>query len=275
MTKKILSKTGLYSISLVFLAIFGFPFILVLIMSFKSMREYMGGNMWGIPQEIYFGNFQRVFAADFNIYFRNSIIVSLVTVVTVLIIASLAAYAFVNLKFKLSKPLFTLFLVGMMIPVHTTLVPIFQLTRNLGLMDSLPGLIGPYISFGLPVAIFLLSSFFRDIPKSITESARIDGASHFRIHWGIIMPLSTPAIATVAIHRFLISWNEFIYALTLIRSPMNRTLPLGIRQFYDMEAVNIPAIFTAVLIGSLPVMLFYFIAQERVINGLAAGAVKG
>ena len=134
---------------------------------------------------------------------------------------------------------------------------------------------GPYISFGLPVAIFLLSSFFREIPKSIQESARMDGASHLSIWLSIIMPLSKPAIATVAIHRFLLSWNEFIYALTLIRSAQNRTLPLGIRQFYDMEAVNIPAIFAAVLIGSLPVMLFYFLAQERVISGLAAGAVKG
>jgi len=272
---KILSKTGLYAISLFFLALFGFPFILVLIMSFKSMQEYMRGNMWGIPQDIYFGNFQRVLAADFNIYFRNSAIVSLVTVLTVIVVASMAAYAFVNLEFKLNKPLFLLFLVGMMIPVHTTLVPIFQLTRVIGLMDTLPGLMGPYISFGLPVAIFLLSSFFRELPKSINESARIDGASHFRIYLSIIMPLSKPAIATVAIHRFLISWNEFIYALTLIRSAHNRTLPLGIRQFYDMEAVNIPAIFAAVLIGSLPVMLFYFVAQERVISGLAAGAVKG
>ena len=272
---RIFYKIGLYLISLMFLIVFGFPFVLTIMMSLKSQREYMRGNMWGIPQEIYWGNFQSVLAADFNIYFRNSIIVSLITVTVVIVVASMAAYAFVNLKFKLNKPLFMLFLVGMMIPVHTTLIPIFQLTRTLGLMDSLPGLIGPYISFGLPVAIFLLSSFFREIPSSLPESARIDGASHFRIHWSIIMPLSTPAIATVAIHRFLISWNEFIYAMTLIRTQANRTLPLGIRQFYDVEGINIPGVFTAILIGSLPVMLFYFLAQERVINGLAAGAVKG
>lgn len=272
---RLVPKAALYLLALFFLVAFGFPFVLVLIMSLKSMQEYMMGNMWGIPEVVYFGNLQRVLAADFNIYFRNSIAVSLVTVVVVIIVASMAAYAFVNLKFKFSQPLFMMFLVGMMIPVHTTLVPIFQLTRTLGLMDTLPGLMGPYISFGIPVAIFLLSSFFREIPASIQESARMDGASHLRIHWSIIMPLSKPAIATVAIHRFLISWNEFIYALTLIRSAENRTLPLGIRQFYDMEAVNIPAIFAAVLIGSLPVMLFYFFAQERVISGLAAGAVKG
>ncbi|MCL2069016.1 MAG: carbohydrate ABC transporter permease [Oscillospiraceae bacterium] len=272
---KVLNKTGFYLIALSFFVIFGFPFVLILLMSFKSMQEYMRGNLWGFPEDVFLGNFQRVFAADFNIYFRNSILVAVVTVTIVLIVASMAAYAFANLSFKLNKPLFILFLVGMMIPVHTPLVPIFQLTRTLGIMDPIPGLIGPYVSFGLPVAIFLLSSFFREIPASIMESARIDGASHYRIHWGIIMPLSTPAIATVAIHRFLLSWNEFIFALTIIRSSENRTLPLGIRQFYDMESVNIPAIFTAILIGSLPVMLFYFFAQERVISGLSAGAVKG
>jgi len=272
---KAIYKTGFYLIALMFLALFGFPFVLTIIMSFKSQQEYMSGNLWGLPQNIFFGNFERVFAADFNVYFRNSIIIALFTVTAVLVVASMAAYAFVNLRWKLSKPFLMVFLVGMMIPVHTTLVPIFQLTRTLGLMDTLPGLIFPYVSFGLPVAIFLLSSFFREIPASILESARIDGASHFRIHWGIIMPLSKPAIATVAIHRFLVSWNEFIYALTLIRSASNRTLPLGIRQFYDMESVNIPSIFTAILIGSLPVMLFYFLAQERVIGGLSAGAVKG
>ena len=272
---KTVLNIGFYVIAIFFLLSFGFPFVLTVIMSFKSMREFMGGNLWGIPEDVYFGNFQRVFAADFNIYFINSGIVALSTVTAVLIVASMAAYAFANLKFALNRPLFILFLVGMMIPVHTTLIPIFQLTRTIGLMDTLPGLIGPYTSFGIPVAIFLMSSFFREIPASIMESARMDGASHMRIHWSIIMPLSKPIIATVAIHRFLISWNEFLYALTLIRSSANRTLPLGIRQFYDMETVNIPAIFTAILIGSLPVMLFYFLAQERVISGLSAGAVKG
>jgi raffinose/stachyose/melibiose transport system permease protein len=171
--------------------------------------------------------------------------------------------------------LFLLFLVGMMIPVHTTLIPIYQLTRSLGLSDRLPGLIGPYISFGLPLGIYILTSFFREVPASIQESALMDGASHLRIHWSIMMPLSTPAISTVGIYCFLTCWNEFIYSLTLISSNGRKTLPLGIRQFYGAETVNIPSVLTAILVGSLPVMIFYFFAQERVINGLSAGAVKG
>lgn len=272
---KYLKKIGLYAVALFFLVLFGFPFVVTLIMSFKSQADYMTGNYWGLPSKIFFGNFQKVFASDFLVYFRNSLIVSLSSVLIILIAASMAGYAFSKLKFKASKPLFLLFLVGMMIPVHTTLIPIYQLTKRIGLTDTLPGLIGPYISFGLPLGIYILTNFFEEVPKSIQESALIDGASHFTIYRKILMPLSTPAISTVAIYCFLTSWNEFIYALTLINSKTMKTLPLGIRDFYGVETVNIPSVITAILVGSLPVMLFYFFAQEKVINGLSAGAVKG
>ena len=272
---KALKQTGLYFVSLFFLVLFGFPFIMTLFMSFKSQQEYMRGNRWGFPQDIFLGNFQRVLAANFTVYFKNSIIVAFTAVAFIIVIASMAGYAFSKLRFKWNKPLFLLFLVGMMIPVHTTLIPIYQLTRSLGLSDRLPGLIGPYISFGLPLGIYILTSFFREVPASIQESALMDGASHLRIHWSIMMPLSTPAISTVGIYCFLTCWNEFIYSLTLISSNSRKTLPLGIRQFYGAETVNIPSVLTAILVGSLPVMLFYFFAQERVINGLSAGAVKG
>jgi raffinose/stachyose/melibiose transport system permease protein len=125
------------------------------------------------------------------------------------------------------------------------------------------------------VAVYILTSFFKEISKSIQESAVIDGASHFRIYWNIMLPMSTPAISTVAIFNFLYFWNEFIFALTLINSSSKKTLPLGMREFYGAETVNIPGVLTAILIGSLPVILFYMLAQERVINGLSAGAVKG
>ena len=167
-----------------------------------------------------------------------------------------------------------LFLVGMMIPAHTTLIPIFALNRELGLLDKAYGLIGPYTSFAIPISVFIMTGFFREVPKSIQESAHIDGASFFRIYGQIMLPLSLPAISTVAIFNFLFCWNEFIFGLTLINSPEQKTLPIGIREFYGTESVNIPAVLTAVLVASLPVMLFYFMCQEQVIRGLSAGAVK-
>lgn len=272
---KILLKTGYYVLALFFLFLFGFPLVITFMMSFKSQSDYMSGNFWGLPSQVYFGNYQKVFASDFLIYFRNSIIVAGVAVCLILLISSMASYAFAKLKFPLSGPLFLLFLAGMMIPVHTTIIPIYNLTRQLHLTNTLPGLIGPYISFGLPIAIYITTNFFKEIPQSIHESAMIDGAGQFRIYRSIMMPLSVPALSTVGIFTFLTSWNEFIYALTLISSDNNKTLPLGIREFYGTEAVNIPGVLTAILVGSLPIILLYLFAQEKVISGLSAGAVKG
>jgi raffinose/stachyose/melibiose transport system permease protein len=264
-----------YLVAVFFLVLFGFPFVLMITMSLKSMPEYMAGNYWGFPQTLYLGNYQKVLLSRFNIYFLNSALVSLVSVTVTVITASLAAYVFAKMSFKGAGILLLVFVVGMMIPVHTTLIPIYQMTRRLRLTDNLMGLVGPYVSFGLPVAVYILTSFFKEIPKSIQESALIDGATQFCVYRKIILPMSTPALSTVAIFNFLSYWNEFIFALTLINSSSKKTLPLGMREFYGAEAVNIPGVLTAILIGSLPVILFYMFAQERVINGLAAGAVKG
>lgn len=272
---KTLKSISYYLLSIFFLCLFGFPLVVTFLMSFKSQSEYMSGNFWGLPSQLYFGNYTKVFASHFLTYFRNSLVVSGLSVLLILLIASMASYAFAKLHFRLSGPLFLLFLAGMMIPVHTTIIPIYELTRKLHLTDTLPGLIGPYISFGLPIAIYITTSFFKDIPQSIHESAMIDGAGKLRIYRSIMMPLSVPALSTVGIFTFLTSWNEFIYALTLISSNENKTLPLGIREFYGTESVNIPGVLTAILVGSLPIILLYLLAQEKVISGLSAGAVKG
>jgi raffinose/stachyose/melibiose transport system permease protein len=271
----IAERAAFLVLALFFLVIFGFPFVITFIMSFKSMSDYMSGNFWGFPKTIFFGNLQKVLFSRFNIYFLNSLFVAGLSVTLVTLIASLASYAFAKMKFRLSGLVFTLFIIGMMIPVHTTLIPIYQLTKAIHLTDNLLGLVGPYMSIGLPVAIYVLTSFFREVPGSIQESAYIDGASSPRIFWSIMLPISIPAVSTVGILNFLTFWNEFIYALTLINTPIKRTVPLGIREFYGLEMVNIPAVFATILIASLPVIIFYMFAQERVINGLSAGAGKG
>ena len=192
----------------------------------------------------------------------------------IIFLGSMAAYALATMKFKLNAAIMMLFLAGMMIPIHTALIPTYVLTNELGLQDKTIGLIGPYISFGLPISIYIMSGFFRQVPASIRESAIVDGAPPFLVYARIMLPLSMPAVATVAIYNFLASWNEFIFALTLISSTSQKTLSIGIREFSAFESVNIPAVVTAILVGSLPVMIFYFFAQEQVINGLSSGAVK-
>jgi raffinose/stachyose/melibiose transport system permease protein len=269
------AKTGYYILALFFLVLFGFPFVLTTIMSFKSMSDYMAGDFWGLPKKLYFGNFDKVLRSKFNIYFLNSLIVAGFATFFTTIVASLASYALAKIKFRFSELVLMIFVVGMMIPVHTTLIPIYQMTKSLHLTNTFPGLIIPYISFGLPVAIYIMTSFFKEVSNSIQESAVIDGASPLRIYWSIMLPISVPAVSTAAILNFLGFWNEFIMAMTMINSTSKKTLPLGLRDFYGTESINIPSVLTAVFVGSLPVILFYVFAQEKVINGLSAGAVKG
>lgn len=273
MLKKAARRAPVMLIEWLFLIVFGFPFLFLLLTSFKSQAGYMQ-DFWALPSQLYLGNYERVFSKGFSIYFLNSIIISVLTVSFNILISTMASYAFAKIRFKLSKPLFIMFLMGMMIPVHTTLIPVFKLLNTIGLYDNKYALIGPYISFALPVSIFILTEFFREVPAEIIDAATIDGCNDYKIYWRIMLPLSTPAIATVGIYNFLHAWNEFIYALVLINRASQKTLPLGIREFYGSETVNIPAVLTAVLVGSLPVILFYLFAQERVINGLSSGAVK-
>lgn len=272
--KKILKKSGLYFVALWFVVVNGYPFYFLIMTSFKSQFEYMM-SIWSLPRKLFLENYKHVFEPGFMRYFQNSIIVTTAAVAIIITAASLASYIFARMEFKFNKVLFMLFVAGMMIPLHTTLIPVYVLINKMGLYNSLQGLIGPYVSFGLPIAIFIMTGFFKEVPNEIIEAATIDGCSHFTMYRSIMFPLSTPAIATVAIYNFLHTWNEFVFALVLINNKALKTLPLGLRDFYGLETVNIPGILTAILIASLPIMLFYFFAQERVINGLVSGAVKG
>lgn len=272
--KRVLIKTGLYSSCLVILVLTGFPFIFLLINSFKDMPEYLV-NIWSPPSKIFLGNYQKVFKPDFLRYFINSAFVSAVSVSLIVLVSSMISFAFAKMKFRGSNLLYFVIIAGMMIPVHTTLIPTFTLLSSLKLNDSLLGLCGPYISYNIPISVFILTQFFKEIPKEIEDAAVIDGCTTIGVFQKIVLPLSGAGLSTVVVYTFLNIWNEFINANVLINTTAKKTLPLGIREFYGFQTVNIPAILTAILVGSLPVILLYFFAQEKVVNGLTQGAVKG
>lgn len=220
-------------------------------------------------------NFELVFQGDFLKYFSNSLLASTISVMLVIIIASLASYPLARMKFKLNRPIFLLFLLGMMIPVHSTLIPVYLLTQKMGLYDTIWALIGPYIAFSLPVSVFIFTQFLQEAPKELEEAARIDGCGHFGVFWRVMFPLLKPAIATVTIYNFINIWNEFIFALVLTSSQDSMTLPLGLREFYGQFSVNVPGMMAALTLASLPILIVYFVAQEKIVKGLSAGAVKG
>lgn len=264
----------LYACCLAVLVLTGFPFVFLLINSFKDMAEYLK-NIWELPAQFYFGNYEAVFRPDFLRYFVNSTFVSALSVFLIVLTSSMIAFAFAKMNFRGSKLLYFIIIAGMMIPIHTTLIPTFTLLSSLHLNDTRLGLCGPYISYNIPVSVFILTQFFKEIPKEIEEAAIIDGCSTVGVFRRIILPLSGAGLSTVTVYTFLNIWNEFAYANVLINTASKKTLPLGIREFYGFQSVNIPAILTAILVGSLPVILLYFCASEKVVNGLTQGAVKG
>jgi len=263
-----------YLFCIIVMVITGFPLVFLLANSFKDMPEYMK-NIWMFPKHIYFGNYKQVFKLTFLRYFMNSLIVSVSGVLFIFICGSLMSFVFARFKFKFTKPLYFLVIAGMMIPIHTTLIPIYTMSNQIGTYDTRIGLIFPYVSFNLPVTVFIMTQFFKELPKELEEASMIDGASKMCFFRKILVPLSSSAFSTVGIYTFLNMWNEFMYALVLIDSPEKKTLSLGVRDFYGFMTVNIPAVLTAILVGSLPVLIFYFVAQDKVINGLTQGAVKG
>jgi raffinose/stachyose/melibiose transport system permease protein len=187
----------------------------------------------------------------------------------------MAAYAFARLDFPFGKSLFGLVVAAMIVPIHATLVPIYLLIRNIGLYDTAFALIGPYVAFSLPISIFILTEFMRQIPRELEEAACLDGCGPLTIFWRIYFPLSTPGLATVAIYNAVALWNEFIFAYVLTSTPSHRTLPLAIWDFQGQYSSNVPGMLAVVTLTSLPLIAVYAFGQERVIKGMMAGSLKG
>jgi raffinose/stachyose/melibiose transport system permease protein len=267
-------KFPLYMIALLLLIFMGYPFLYMLSTSLKSQGDFFE-KPFSLFSSFEFENYASVFEMGISRYFLNSIMVSVAAVVIVMFIAALASYPLSRMKFKFNRPLLLLFISGMMLPIHATLIPVFKLSQSMGIYDTLWALLGPYIAFSLPISIFILTQFMQEIPKSLEEAAKIDGCTHFGIFWRVILPMLTPALMTVFIYNFLHLWNEFIFALVLISSPENRTIPLGLQDFYGEFSVNIPGLMAALTLFSLPVLVVYLFSQEKVVKGLAGGSVKG
>ena len=191
------------------------------------------------------------------------------------LVASLAAYPLAKLRFPLRDQVFLFLLLGLAIPIHVTLLPIFTMLREMGINNTLAALFPPYLAFGLPLHIFILRGYFRSIPDDLREAALIDGASEWQIYWRITMPLAVPALATVFIIDALATWNELLIALVLLSSESVRTVPLGLLNFQGQFSSQMTALNAGILIGIAPVLIVYVLFQRYMVSGLTAGAIKG
>lgn len=268
-------RVAVPTLGLFWLAVTTLPFIFVVMTSLKSQQETFTGSVWALPEKLNFENYLAVLQGGFWVYLRNSVFVLVLSIGLILVISSMAAYAFARLKFRLNKPLFGLIVAGMIVPIHITLIPIYLLIRNVGLYDTQFALIGPYVATALPISIFILTEFMRQIPKELEEAAKLDGCGAFGIFWKVFLPLSGPGLSTVAIYNGISLWNEFIFAYLLTSNPANRTLPLAIWDFQGQYTSNIPAVLSVVTLTSLPLIVAYAFGQERIVKGMMAGALKG
>ena len=233
-----------------------------------------------IPAEPTLNNYEKLLnpdsevGADFMTYLRNSVWVSFATTVLSLIVAVPAAYAFSRFRFPGRDTLFFSVLVRNMFPTVVFLIPLFILMRRLGLVNTHASLILTYLTFGLPLSIWLLKSFYDNIPIQLEQAARIDGATRFQAFWKIVMPLSSPGIIATAIYAFIGGWNEYVYARTFIRSEQLMTMPVGLEKFFTEYASDWPGLMAASFIMSVPVVVLFLMLQKYFVQALTEGAVK-
>jgi raffinose/stachyose/melibiose transport system permease protein len=263
---------------LLLLVAFGqlFPLIWLVDFSFVNSNDFFSSGILKWPSPPEWTNYINAWVdGKFSKYLFNSILVSTVTIILTVFLSLSLGYAFTRMKWKLRSLFFTIILLGIMIPIHATLLPNFAIFKTLGLTNSYLGLILPYTAVSVPLGTFILSGFMRSIPSAVEESAVMDGCSIYRMVFQIIMPLTAPALVTVAITTFLNCWNEFIMAATFLSNDALKTLPFAVMNFAGQYSSDYGSQFAVMVLTSIPAIIIYAIFNEQITKGVTAGAVKG
>ncbi|MCC2251070.1 carbohydrate ABC transporter permease [Virgibacillus sp. AGTR] len=266
-------------IRILFLAVFSlmmiYPLYWLITSAFKTNKEFFA-RPHSFPTNFSFENFTRAWeVADLGTAMMNSTIVTITATALTVFLGALTAYVLSRFTFKLKAFLMVFFLLGMLIPIHSTLVPLFTMMDQIGLLDTYWALILPYTAFELPIAIFLTVAYMSSIPKELEEAAVIDGNGYWGVFFRIMLPLSVPALSTVAILSFLRYWNEFVFALVFINDSTLKTLPLSLSIFSDGFSTDYALTMAAMTIAVIPTIVMYLIFQEQIMKGMVAGSVKG
>jgi raffinose/stachyose/melibiose transport system permease protein len=252
------------------------PFVFIVFTSLKSTTEVMQSSPFAPPEAIAADNYSEAWERGrFGITFVNSAVISFIKVPLGLAVSSMAAYALARMRVPGGRLVFLAVVFGTMIPFQVMLAPIFGVVNSFHLIDTYPGVILPYIAFGVPSQVFILHGFFKGVPKELSEAARVDGASHFTIYRRIFLPISVPVLAALFIIDFVATWNEFAMALVLLQDRNMWTLPLGLMSFQGQFSRDYGQLNAAIVMTVLPAVLVYMIFQRYFVSGLTSGAVKG
>ena len=252
------------------------PVLWIVSLSLKPLNSIYDGRF--IPAEFTWSNYQQIFRlAPFVSALRNSIGIALIATGLSVVIGTLAAYAIARLSFPGKKVLVGVALLISMFPQISLVSPLFDIERTVGLFNTWPGLILPYITFSLPLAIYSLSAFFREIPWELEKAAQMDGATPFQAFRSVIVPLAAPGVFTTAILVFIFCWNDFLFAVSLTSTEASQTTTVAIAEFTGASDFTEPtgSISAAAVLLTIPIILFVLCFQRRIVAGLTAGAVKG
>ncbi|WP_053207662.1 carbohydrate ABC transporter permease [Jiangella muralis] len=251
-----------------------YPFAWVVFGAFKSQQEIFGSPLL-LPQEWRWDNFATAWTTgNFGHYFANSMMVALAVTVLEVAVACPAGYAFAKTRLRNHAWVFYVYLFGLTLPVQAIIIPLFYQLQSYGLVNSRTGLSLVIVATAVPFAVFLMRSFFRDLPDAMVEAARIDGANEWKIFWRVMLPMATPGLLALAVFSFLGAWNEFLLALLLLTDDASRTLPLGLVRFQSEMTANYGALFAGIVLAMIPSVLVYVALQRSFIRGLSAGSVK-
>jgi raffinose/stachyose/melibiose transport system permease protein len=251
-----------------------YPVVVMVLSAFKTTAEIFD-HPFALPDFTRIQNFSRVLGeTSMPTYFVNSVLVTGVSVVLILVLGTMAAYAVARYESRTNTLVLLFFLAGLMLPLKLAIIPLFILLRDLELLDSRWSLIVTYTAIGLPSAVFIMAGFLRTLPAELEDAARIDGASEPRIMWSVMLPLARPPMAIAAIQNAVPIWNDFFFPLVFIQSDSNKTLPQGLTTFMGEYTTDWGMLFAGLTIAAAPITLLYIALSRQFIQGMTAGAVK-
>jgi len=273
-SERLPTKVYLYISLTILTAIIIIPLLSTALGGFKTLGE-LRGNPFGLPANWQWSNYGDIlFSQRYWLQMGNSLLIAALTVFLTLSLSAMTAFTFAHVKFFGSGFLLNYFLIGLMFPAATAILPLFIRIRDLGLLDTYWGVVLPQVAFGLGMSVLLFRNFFRNLPSELFDAAFVDGAGYLRFFWSITLPLSRPIIATVGIISFVGSWNSYILPLIMLNSESKYPWPLGIMVYRGEFSTDWQLILAFITLAILPTVIVFFAAQKHIIAGLTAGAVK-
>jgi raffinose/stachyose/melibiose transport system permease protein len=250
------------------------PLYWIVITSLRNRAGFFDSHPLALPAPATLDNYRRVLEGDFFRYLANSALVTLATVVLTLLVSLPAAHAIVHGQNRRLQLTFQLFLLGLAIPLQATIIPVYFVITKIGLYDTLTALVIPGVAFSVPLTVVILVNFLRDVPRELFEAMRLDGATHWRMLRSLSLPLSRPAIITVAVYDALNVWNAFLFPLILTQDQDKRVLPIGVWAFQGEFNIDVPTVLAYVVLSTIPIVALYIVGRRYLVSGLTAGFSK-